>query len=67
MPPLRKTLAVWNEKNPDTPIKINYQKLTPGQYHIQLGVSEWDGGKYPNLISQSFILENGLYQDFIKK
>ena len=50
----------------DSAIRIGYTKLTPGQYHIELVVGEWDGSKFVPVISQPFMLENGQYQDFIK-
>ena len=54
----------WDYK--DSRITINYKKANPGQYHIEFVVSEWDGNKFATLITQPFILENGLYQDFVK-
>jgi len=54
----------WDYK--DSRITVNYKKLTSGQYHIELVVGEWDGSKFVTLITQPFMLENGLYQDFVK-
>ncbi|MFI5345402.1 MAG: hypothetical protein ACHQ51_03405 [Elusimicrobiota bacterium] len=51
----------------DSAIRIGYTRLTPGQYHIELIVGEWDGAKFATVLHQPFMLDNGMYQDFIKK
>ncbi len=50
----------------DTRVNVKTAKVTPGQYHMRLVVSEYDGSKYVPRISQPFYLEDGTFQDLRK-
>jgi hypothetical protein len=54
----------WDKS--DYRIKVNWAKLNPGEYHIELVIAEFDGSKYATRVQQPFLNDQNQYMDFVK-